>query len=285
MSYQKFSERIGKRVAKVEIQLDYIDEDLLNGLWNVVYGYFVKPLGDNRYFQDSPFQDIIFELWLNHYKLPIDKIPSLSDNLRNKIRNDFFSWDYLDVYDFIDFLANRNSRYFNRDGFVSSCNKILKRELSGYRFVNNTLTPITNDLEIETIEKTINDSNGLGFEGVSLHLTNSLEKLSSRKNPDFRNSIKESISALESICQQITGDSKAELGKALKKLKQIIPIHGALEQGFLKIYGYTSDSNGIRHALLEEDDLDQEDALYMLVSCSAFINYLIAKWDKLYHQN
>ena len=47
-----------------------------------------------------------------------------------------------------------------------------------------------------------------------------------------------------------------------------------------KIYGYTSNGDGIRHALLEEDSLEYEDALYMLVSCSAFVNYLISKFEK-----
>ena len=86
---------------------------------------------------------------------------------------------------------------------------------------------------------------------------------------------------MESICQQITGETNAELGKAIKKLKEILPIHGALEQGFIKLYGYTSNDDGIRHAMMEEDNLDQEDALYMLISCSSFVSYLMVKWDKL----
>jgi hypothetical protein len=57
-------------------------------------------------------------------------------------------------------------------------------------------------------------------------------------------------------------------------------MHSALEQGFKKIYGYTSDDSGIRHALLEKPTVDFEEAKYMLVSCTAFINYLIVKADK-----
>lgn len=98
--------------------------------------------------------------------------------------------------------------------------------------------------------------------------------------PDYRNSIKESISAVESLAQIISGDKKAELGKALKIIKDKIGLHTALEQGFSKLYGYTSDSDGIRHSLSEESTLDLEDAIYMLTSCSAFINYLIIKSDK-----
>ena len=50
-----------------------------------------------------------------------------------------------------------------------------------------------------------------------------------------------------------------------------------LEGGFLKLYGYTNDSDGIRHAMLEESQLTQADAVYFLVSCSAFVNYLKSK--------
>ena len=73
--------------------------------------------------------------------------------------------------------------------------------------------------------------------------------LSDRKNPDYRNSIKESISAVESICKIIAEDEKTTLAKALTKLKKRIEIHGSLEEGFKKIYGYTSDADGIRHAI------------------------------------
>jgi len=53
-----------------------------------------------------------------------------------------------------------------------------------------------------------------------------------------------------------------------------------LKKGFSNLYGYTSSAEGIRHALLEEAKLNFEDAKFMLVSCSAFVNYLIAKTSK-----
>jgi hypothetical protein len=107
-----------------------------------------------------------------------------------------------------------------------------------------------------------------------------LTKISDRKNPDYRNSIKESISAIESVAKIISNNSKDSLGGALDKIKGKIKLHAALEKVFKQIYGYTSDSDGIRHALTEETNCDFEDAKYMLVSCSAFINYLVVKADK-----
>ena len=99
--------------------------------------------------------------------------------------------------------------------------------------------------------------------------------------PDYENSIKESISAVEAICCIITDDDKATLGKALGKLEQAgITIHGSLKSAMEKLYGYTSDENGIRHAGIDFKGASSEDAKYMLVTCSAFVNYLMEKWGK-----
>jgi len=67
--------------------------------------------------------------------------------------------------------------------------------------------------------------------------------------------------------------------KALHKLEEKTNIHGALKQGFIKIYGFTSDAQGIRHALLEKGapDVDETDALFMIGACSAFVSYLTGK--------
>ena len=106
--------------------------------------------------------------------------------------------------------------------------------------------------------------------------------LSNRQSPDYANSIKESISAVEAMCQLIAGDKKATLGDALRQLDSKLggTMHPALRAAFNSIYGFTSDAQGIRHALLGKSDLDVEDAMFMLVACSAFINYLVVKADK-----
>lgn len=51
----------------------------------------------------------------------------------------------------------------------------------------------------------------------------------------------------------------------------------ALKDGFLKIYGYSSDADGIRHAMSDVPTLTESDARFMLVSCSAFANFLIER--------
>lgn len=150
----------------------------------------------------------------------------------------------------------------------------MEEELSGYRFVKGIFTIVIDKQEIEMLENALTDKD---FPNVKAHLHRALELLSDRKNPDYRNSIKESISAVESIAKEIAQTPKAELGDALKEIEKQGKLHGAMKKAFLNLYGYTSDANGIRHALMEESNLTADDAKFFLLACTSFINYLKAK--------
>ena len=67
---------------------------------------------------------------------------------------------------------------------------------------------------------------------------------------------------------------------ALGKLSEHSEIHGALKSAFNKLYGYTSDESGIRHAILDDPNIGFDEAKFMVVSCSAFVNFLISKAEK-----
>ncbi|WP_201546914.1 AbiJ-NTD4 domain-containing protein [Psychrobacter lutiphocae] len=191
------------------------------------------------------------------------------------IKDWFFNSNWYEKYDFMEYISFLDYTDVNTN-FTESCNSTLERESAGYRIVEHKIIQITSEEEILAIEDAINSS--ISMKSVETHLRTALEYLSSRENPDYRNSIKESISAVESFCKILTGDSTATLGKALNKIEKSHKIHGALRSAFTALYGYTSDSGGIRHSLLEDNiEVSMEDAKFMLVSCSAFINYLKAK--------
>ena len=159
-------------------------------------------------------------------------------------------------------------------------NRILEDEVAAYRILGSLVVPITNESELAVIS----DAKSVSYDSVKTHIEKALSLFSDRKTPDYENSIKESISAVEAICCIITGMSgpNATMGKAIKKLKDNgIHIHSAMENAFASLYGYASDENGIRHGGIEFANAPAEDAKYMMVSCSAFVNYLIEKWSKV----
>lgn len=164
--------------------------------------------------------------------------------------------------------------------YSESINAILEQEKSGYRIIGGIVSPIIGQVEMECIEEAASSC----YDSVNTHLQKALQHYSDREKPDYENSIKESISAVESMCCIITGMSGAQatLGNALKHLESNgLVLHGALKAAFGQIYGYTSDAGGIRHGGIDFKNAPAEDAKYMLVSCSAFINYLIEKYNKI----
>jgi hypothetical protein len=77
-----------------------------------------------------------------------------------------------------------------------------------------------------------------------------------RKTPDYRNSVKESISAIEAVAKIISGKDKTDLAAALKIIDANKPMHEAFKQVRQKVYGHTSDAKGVRHAFLDETAID-----------------------------
>lgn len=162
------------------------------------------------------------------------------------------------------------------DIFVGELSRNFRRLNFAYRIVNNEIVEITSDEEIKEIETALNTSK----DNIRTHLNNALELYSKRPVADYRNSIKESISAVEVFCREKTGEDT--LGKALNKLESSgIVIHKLLKSAFDKLYAYTNQPDtGVRHALMDDDGdyvPQAEEALFMLVSCSTFINYLNKK--------
>jgi len=273
----KFSQRIGKTSAEKLVQHDEIDEDLRNGLWNAfILAFIDKVTFDPKieYTRFSSLDGMMKNLWMHHFKTPIDQIPSKFDITVSQIKNSFFEAEWYVVFDFLEAcLTYGHGNQGWKDNFIQLCNLHFERENSAYRFVNKTLTEITSTEEIEEVERAINQS-GL-YAGVRSHLSTALVLMNDRDHPDFRNSIKESISAVESLAKILSGNEKATLGQALKVIEENGVLHSALKSAFSSLYGYTSNADGIRHALLEESKLTKADARFMLVSCSSFVNYLI----------
>lgn len=175
-----------------------------------------------------------------------------------------------------NFDAKNHKFYSVASNFIKLLNSAFERLNFAYRIINDEIVEITSEQEIKTIETAIDNS----ARNVKMHLNRALELYAQRPEGDYRNSIKESISAVEAFCREKTGENT--LGKALNKLeKNGIVFPDVLKHAFDKLYAYTNQPDaGIRHALMDDTGVytpKAEEAIFMLVSCSAFINYLNKK--------
>jgi len=285
-----FSDRRGIKPLNTKMQLNELDERTRIGIANLL----------REWFDDGKFAQYRF----NFCELLVKDVYStlIDDRIRNVIRygHDDFIIEYIyapikdnsydEVLTIVEYVTNyfiqwqmlqyqKGYHYYDLIDYKAEINELFQREYVGYRFIEGEITPISDDVEVAEIEKSLD----IEFQGCKSHIQKALGFLSDRENPDYKNSIKESISAVESICQIITQNSKATLGEALKKLEDHgVKIHEAMRKSFSSLYGYTSDEGGIRHCEgMFRSDVSFEEAKYMLVSCCAFVNYLIAEYGKI----
>lgn len=271
-----FSERYGY-VPVQNTQYDSMSDTLRNRIWNTFYSYDILSGGiasiriSNAINGKRTIEAEIAD------RLGFTLGRSSKDNELDKIKDYIMKSEWYKVYDFIEIhlqcldeekCATRSEQY----------NSVLEHEKAGYRIINCEVSKITDKEEISEIVEALSSQ----FDSVNRHLAKALSLYSDIENPDYENSIKESISAVEAMCCHITGEENTTLGKMLNKLIDSgINIHSAMEEAFKKLYGYTSDEGGIRHGSIEFVEAPEEDARYMLITCSAFINYLKSKMIRI----
>ena len=193
----------------------------------------------------------------------MDELPTYNLRRRDWLKVRFYDMP-CPVYDYVEFIVEWYEgasvrQKFRKDRLHAIFNRMFEEELSGYRFVSGELAPLSNPAEVASIESALSTTSATGLAGVHAHVSSALRLLAKRPDPDYRNSIKESISAVEALVKQLgTADSQGLAG-ALAELGKKVPLHGGLRAALLSLYGYTSDEGGIRHAMLEEPDLGYDD--------------------------
>ena len=293
-----FSERHGITPPK-QMQDRSMDVALRNGLWNALDTFFRQTQSSSNMF--SLTQNLFHEIiWTDFFKESQDVLYHTTFLTQHgMIRHAFFKLAWFNVYDLIEFICCLADKFKKHDGsfirsnkillpseytfyssdrihfkqFTKKCNEILEKEVSAWRVVGGKICKITSEAETNAVETAMQSP----IEGVGQHVTNAIVLLYDRESPDYKNAMKESISAVELICAKITKQNAPILSKALDKMEKdsTVNIHPALKVAFEKLYGYTSSGSGIRHAKINDDEITFELAQFFLIACSAFTNYLI----------
>ena len=275
-----FSERYGYTKVSDVIIRETITTDIQNAICSC-FDELLHIYSTKRYAAPfSELKELEKHVWTKFFNQRLSNYDYNSFSIPSCIENPHAQWyEVLDLIEFsIKYMHHRDegTGLSASIHFVALLNSEFERLNFAYRIVNYEIVEITSEQEIKAIEKAFESSP----QNVKMHLNSALEKLAQRPDGDYRNSIKESISAVEAFCREKTGEST--LGRALSKLeKNNIIILKSLKSAFDKLYEYTNHADtGIRHALMADEGKytpSADEALFMLISCSAFINYLSKK--------
>jgi hypothetical protein len=277
-----FSKRYKYETLKKQLQFESIDKELKNSLWNALVTIYCENPYDCEYgiiysYSSSP----LIEIWRDFLKLPIDSAPSDVPRLRAEIFKEYinnFKWHK--VYDLLEFVASIDTDEKRRTKFQNCCDETLKKENAPYRFISGQITSVISKIEIKEVENALSHAGKL--QSASQHLENALKSMSNRENPDYPNSIAESIKAVESVCRKILGKDLT-LGRAFNEVisSGVVSLDKYFADSLRKMYEFTCDSGGIRHSAKDGNVKPElEDVQFMLVFCSSIVNYLAEKARK-----
>jgi AbiJ N-terminal domain 4 len=271
--YIPFSQRNGFEPIPTQLMLGEVSPDLKRQIEYYIYLEIDRNSHsgqESSYFRD--WERVAADLHVIHFKQPIKFFKNDVSKLKSDINHCVYNYNIGKLFDLVEFFILHRG-----------CSKELKLDLtnafvvtrSAYRVIENQIIAVGTAEQGEAVTKALLDTESKDVTAARTHLIQAGAHL---RNSDWPGSVRESIHAVESIaCKLAPGSST--LGKALSALESKGRIHVSLKNAFGSLYGYTSDEEGIRHALVYKDaaSVDEADALFMLGACASFVSYLLAR--------
>lgn len=265
-----FSQAEGHADLPQQLQLRELSRQLRAALWKHIFSDIRLAYGDVV----DPWRTILFDYCVD-----------IEHGMASEFEPDYKAWvaalqeifeeaSYDRVLTFVQFVVQHEKcRVPVRHSIVWE----MQRCGAAYRFMGDrpTLYPVSDDITAQATANALKTLASHGMQAARTHLRKAAEELTAN-HP--RDSIRESIHAVESVAKTISEKASASLGPALDAIAKKHPLHGALKGAFDQLYGYTSDEKGIRHALIDDidDKVGENEALFMFTSCAAFCAYLSA---------
>ena len=282
-----FSQRHGYAPLPEPMQLKEISDDLRRELWNEIRNLLLSisdtsMYGDGRHFT-STGRHFIERILGKFLKKPEDEITtSQYRTTSHDLKAFIVKGKFNGVLDLLEIIAND---VIGKVKFAHSISTLFDGYSAAYR-LDKTRDPFrffprSSEEQGEAIKQAAKTIDGAGMDGASTHLRNATVHINSGQ---YSNAIRDSIHAVESVACMIDPKDNKTLGSALDSLeREGLLHHPSLKQGFKKLYGYTSNEQGIRHALLDQNspNVGLDEAVFMFGACASFAAYLVSKQQKL----
>ena len=274
-----FSQKYGYEEIPRPLNLEELPKEARTRIWNLIYTVLrnsTAGAGGFGAYVDGVWHNIFVSVHTEFDNLPLDawdsRLRHLSVELRHRIETDPF----FKVFDLIEFVLRHHECPAH---FVKAMQAVFVRSRLAYTLDLGppaTIVPAVTSEEGAAIVEALQSLRQAGLIGSSTHLQQAAALIN---EGDWTGSVRESIHAVESVARQVDSNGERTLGAALKAIKRQGALHPALKKAFESLYGYTSDEQGIRHALLNNMNprVGQDEAVFMLGACASFASYL---WRK-----
>ena len=271
-----FSQAYGYEELPGPLQLEELSAEARTKLWSMLY-YCVHTTRSGS-FVDGRWENILQMLHLHFHVLPLDEFNDKFLYFTNVYKPFFMSQKFNRVFDLLQTIM-RHQQCPN--DFIKSVAIVFEQCRLAYVLDTRppvTIYPAATEEEGRAVIQTTEELTKTGFTSAVTHLRQASDCINQR---DYPGAVRESIHAVESTARQVDPNART-LEPALKTLEKAGALHPALKQAFSNLYGYTSDEQGIRHALINnpQPNVGQDEAVFMLGACASFSSYLARKHQR-----
>lgn len=274
-----FSQRNDHEDLPPQMQLEELSDDLRREIYNQICHLLNSYTSDNMnglpYLQQE-IEPTIRRILGEFLKKPEEDTSCNPADVKTHFRKAILEGEFNHALDLLEMIINSNT-WRRHPAFIKVIAALFEKHAAAYYLKTDKkpyhFVPRTSKHESDaTLASLKAIKSASGFSATLAQLDQAAKHL---WNNQFADSIHDSISAVESIARKITGANT--LGKALNKIEGSGMIqHKAFTEAIDKLYGYTCREEGIRHALIENNEANVgfPDALFFYNACAAFCGYL-----------
>ena len=276
-----FSQAYGYEELPRPLKLEEIDRESRVKLWNQFYNHLVSIIDDDTGLfleEEHAAREVFCFLHTDFLVLPVNAFVLDSERLVYEYESMFMNDPFNEVFDLLLAVMRHPGC---PQTFSESVSQVFKECRLAYVLDVGpppTIYPSATPQEGENILRANAELSGDGLVGAVSHLQQAADCVN---RGDHSGAVRESIHAVESTARHFDPNAKS-LNPALKALEDGGNLHPALKGAFSKLYGYASDEQGIRHALIDnpQANVDQDEAVFMLGACASFSSYLARKHQR-----
>jgi hypothetical protein len=268
-----FSQAEGLEPLPTPLRLGEVPNELRNGIFTVIYESLSNCL--YRGYVEKPWADLLRAVHVRFCHLPPDELQLVEHRAIPKVKKLAFELPFNRLFDLVEFILRQPAC---PGSLARQLNKEFETYRAAYRIVEPgpSVVPIASEEEGRAVQQAFADLSGDEFSGARKHLRDAGIYLGQPGKEAA--SVRESIHAVEAVCKVLGERPGATLTAALGRLRNIVPMHASFAEALVKLYSYTNDEKGIRHALLDDEaKVDATDAQFMFGACASFVSYLIGK--------
>ena len=257
-----FSQAYGYKELPQPLKLEELSDSARVKLWSLLYRYV--SIG-SRVLVGRKWSTILMTLHVGFLGQPWDEFTNRTQIFVNNLKRIFLESPFHEVFDSL--LAIMRHRECPRDFSLSVAVVFEQCRLACIIDVGPppTIYPAATGEEGGAIVRATAELSSAGLAGAASHLRHASDCIS---RGDYPGAVRESIHAVESTARHFDPTAKT--------------LNPALKMAFSNLYGFTSDEQGIRHALIDnpQANVDLDEAVFMLGACASFSCYLARKHQR-----